>query len=349
MRKIIGGEFEIYPVNISLEKRNISRNVYTYASGRVALYNILQTLEIKKKINNVFLPDYLCYSLIYVVKKIGLSIKLYRLEEDLTPNIKSIADSCTEHDAIVIINYFGLLDCELIIQKLRELGEKIIIIQDNVQAPFAMDLKTSADFSFSSFRKALPVPDGACVFSREMKLHQPTTESEFFLYKLGGGILKGIDLHNQHLDKIYLELFEKGEQLLDSAYDSDMSSFSKNYLFTDSWRSLSIQRKKNANVLLSGLSQMGVETLFPIEKFIEDDFDIRVPLFIPVLLDRRDKVRKAMFAENVFCPIHWPIESSEYKLKTGEKIFMQELSLVVDQRYNESDMCRILEILEKNK
>ena len=70
-------------------------------------------------------------------------------------------------------------------------------------------------------------------------------------------------------------------------------------------------------------------------------------MFVPIWLENRDKVRKAMFAHNIFLPVHWPIEKCSDRLKSGALYAKHELSIIVDHRYDDQDMNRILDILEK--
>lgn len=78
---------------------------------------------------------------------------------------------------------------------------------------------------------------------------------------------------------------------------------------------------------------------------IEND---AVPLFVPIILQKRDKVRKAMFAEHIFCPVHWPVIEYKEELKTGVYMAEHELSLIVDHRYSSDDMDRILTVIKNN-
>lgn len=51
-----------------------------------------------------------------------------------------------------------------------------------------------------------------------------------------------------------------------------------------------------------------------------------------------------MFANGIFTPIHWPYISEAMNGKYNT-IYSDELSLICDQRYNLSDMDRILGVL----
>lgn len=340
--KVIGGEFEI-EVQQSYQKRNVlPEGVVIYASGRAALYNILAYMKEKCAIKSVLFPDYLCESVYQMAEKNQMGIEFYALDEQLNPDVKDIESKYDTTKAVLLIDYFGLKDCAPMIAQLRGIHQEMVVILDNVQAPYEMLNKTDADFTFSSFRKAFPVADGSWVLSKNVSLPQYESVNAFAQYKIAASCLKA--LREQHLfgDDVYLELYHRGEVLIDDDYRADMTQLSKDILADMEWGRYAILRKRNAEVIVDGLKQMGMEPVIPVN---ED----KVPLFIPVRLENRDKVRKAMFANNVFLPVHWPVEDS-YKalLKRGADMAAHELSIIVDQRYSVSDMRRILSILESN-
>ena len=51
-----------------------------------------------------------------------------------------------------------------------------------------------------------------------------------------------------------------------------------------------------------------------------------------------------MFGHDVFCPVHWPLDGLD--VKKGKEMAELELSLVVDQRYDEKDMDTIVHLLK---
>ena len=73
------------------------------------------------------------------------------------------------------------------------------------------------------------------------------------------------------------------------------------------------------------------------------------PLFVPILVENRNELRKYLISKNIYCPVHWPI-SSLHKLSDEERyIYDHEISLVCDQRYNLEDMDYICECIKEFK
>ena len=72
-----------------------------------------------------------------------------------------------------------------------------------------------------------------------------------------------------------------------------------------------------------------------------------MPLFIPVFLENRSEVRKKMFSNNIFTPVHWPYESDKLNGEVKNLIYDKELSLICDQRYSLEDMERQIKVIKR--
>lgn len=340
--KVIGGEFEIEVQQHYQQRNALPDGIVTYSSGRSALYNILSYLKANCGIKTILFPDYLCESVYQMAEKNQMGIDFYALDDQLNPDYKDIESQYDSSKAILLINYYGLKDCKAMISHLRSVHQEMMIILDNVQAPYAMLERTEADYSFSSFRKAFPVADGSWVISKTEKLSQPSKINEFAQYKIAASYLKAIRSQQLFCDEVYLDLFHKGEEKIDDDYQTDMTSLSKDILADMEWNRWALLRKRNAEIIVNGLKQLGLKPILSLQ-------EKAVPLFVPIRIENRDIVRKAMFANNIFLPVHWPIEDRyQSKLKRGSDLAAHELSIIIDQRYTVSDMKRILNILEDN-
>lgn len=340
--KIIGGEFEIEMQKHFQQRNVLPEDIITYSSGRSAFYNILLYLKEKKGIKSILLPDYLCESIYQTAEKVHIGIEFYTLDEMLNPDRKDITFKYDDNKAVLLINYFGLIDSKSMIEHLRDIHKEMIIILDNVQAPYAMLIDTDADFMFSSFRKAFPVVDGSWVISKSISLQQHKRTNDFAQYKIAASYLKAIRGKHFYHDEIYLDLYNKGEMMIDDDYLTDMSQLSKDILADMQWNRIAILRKRNVEFVLKGLKKIGISPVIPVEKQ-------NIPLFIPIRIENRDYVRKAMFTNNIFLPVHWPVEENhKHKLKRGTEMAAHELSIIIDQRYSINDMKKILYILESN-
>lgn len=337
---MIGGEFPIAVTDIlNSENRHTSYpDVYAYSSGRAALYQILKYLQQEKEITSVLLPDYLCSSILVPIQKLGIDYSFYPIDEKLELGEKSFAELYKMGSVVLLINYYGLQDLSAQIKAIRTIDENAIIIEDDVQAYYEFKKPLGdVDFKLTSLRKTFAVPDGGLV---KTKHNLPKVESPnmFGQYKAAAALLKSMREGNFN-DNIYLEMFEKGESLIDGELECGMSLIAeKLYSYVDEER-VKVRRLNNATYLLEQLKELGIK---PLLALTED----HVPLFVPIVLKNRDTVRKSMFKQDIFCPVHWPLEGMT--VKRGEMMSQTELSLIIDQRYGRNDMDSIISVLKEH-
>lgn len=327
---MIGGEFEI---DLTQKGDFVEQSdTYYYASGRAALYQILFSL----KVHRVWLPDYLCVSIVDAVKRAGCQVVFYELDDELDPKYETLSPD--EYDAVLLIDYFGLKDLNPIEDKISALFPYSVLIEDDVQAYYDFIERSNpyVQYRFTSLRKTFAVPDGGLVYSRH-RLPKTDETNTFAPLKLQAADMK---YHRTEVgdDSKYLSLFERGEKMINQNYKSSMSIDSKGFFAGCNTERVKQARRTNADVILSGLKEMGITPVFPVP---ED----KVPLFIPVWIENRNEVRRKMFSNEIFCPVHWPLEGMN--LKKGAEMAEHELSLIVDQRYTVEDMADLLNYFEK--
>ena len=126
------------------------------------------------------------------------------------------------------------------------------------------------------------------------------------------------------LAKNYLELFQKGEELLDRQRE----------IFSVSSRGLS--RFIDFNRSLEKEGRIRRENYRILDKILKK-FSIRIQAefysFYVLDVSRRDALRQYLFKNNVFLPIHWPRFS-----QTHNQLYDRVLSIPLDSRYNPHDM-----------
>lgn len=339
MQKVIGGEFDIDISKMGQmpEKNNTS----LFSSGRAALFYILKSIANAKhkEFSKILLPDYLCQSVIDAVQKSNFKFDFYKINSNLSVDLPDLKNKLSENSIILLINYFGCIDIENQIENVRSINKDCCIIADNVQAFYSMKQAKQAEYSFTSFRKIFPVPDGAFVETLYGKLEVPNQENTFVASKIAGGILKHFaDQHNID-DSIYLHYLNLGEKEIDQNYNAVASDFSQILIESLDFDIIAERRKRNSAFIMAGLKKLEINP-------IVTNNQNQIPLFIPIRLKNRNEVRNEMFSQNIFCPIHWPSPKG-FKLFRGEELSLNELSLIIDQRYDENDMQRILDILKK--
>ena len=335
--RVIGGEYELTSVP---EKGVLTGELYKYASGRAALYQIL--MSIKLATFKVWLPDWLCESLIDAVRKTGIAFGFYNLGNDLRMDVEQFVEEnkpINENDAIILVNYFGLVDVEQTIQQLRDNKVFSVIIEDDVQALFSFcdDKPQAADYRFTSLRKSIAAPDGGLVWTKRT-MPVVSKENTFAPMKLKGALIKGVSREGDP-DEAYLKCFEEGEELIEENYESVMSHESQSIFAGTNLKEVAQCRRRNAKYLIKELQAIGIEPLLPLKNDC-------VPLFVPIAINDRDDLRRTLRQHAIFCPVHWPLRDDMKHLETGAFMAEHELSLVIDQRYTLEDMQCMMDVIK---
>lgn len=336
---IIGGEFDVDIQGFRHTKSNngVLEGVYKYSSGRSALYYILLDVQKRYGIATVYLPDYLCSSVVIAAHKSQMEVVFYNLNDRLEIDAERFPMESEAKVAVLLINYFGLKNLEQQIAFVRSLSKNTIIIEDDVQAFYEFQKKElMADYKFTSLRKTFACPDGGLVKTYN-EFAIVADGNKFHQYKFAGSILKSLRKPEYYDDDVYLHLFEKGESHIDDEIVMGMSQMSQEIIVKNNFECIAYIRRRNAKQILEGLKSLGVRTVVPVP-------EEKTPLFIPIWLDDRNKVRKQMFQQQIFCPVHWPLEGMN--VQKGVEMAEHEMSIIIDQRYTNKDMDFILNILE---
>ncbi|HBX50601.1 MAG: hypothetical protein A2W98_01140 [Bacteroidetes bacterium GWF2_33_38] len=339
MKKIIkiGGEFDINP-NIleGYPDYTPNNNTYLYSSGRSALMAILKQVSTYGK-SIIHIPYYICPSVVFACEKAGFDVKFYELDKNYLFPLEYLTN-IRINDVVLTVNYFGFVDDNPTILEIRNLRPDITIISDQVQSFWTYD-KTEADFSFTSLRKHFPIPDGALIYSKNQPIELKFSLKESFFYKnkLIGSLLK-----NQSLpDNIYLKFFEDAELELDIEKEPLKASKLSHFLYEKiDFEKIRTKRNENYKYTYEIGLQFGLNFMFSYN-------DSVTPLNVPILLNNRDHVRKKIMNNNIFLPIHWTQSNYNICSDTAKRIGINELSLVIDQRYSKEEIYYQIEIISK--
>lgn len=317
-------------------------NLTFTSSGRAAILHVLKNIKIQNK--NVLLPSYLCDSIVNSFLKSGYKCFFYDINRDLSINLESIYKF--ENIGIFYhLGYFGFAtnkSCKSVLTNLKKRG--IIIIEDVTHSLFLdFDNFEENDFYIGSIRKWFGIPDGGFVASKKYELPKlGFNNSEFYRLRLDALILKKhyIDVFNNIEKTVFLEKFDKAEDFLDNNWDvNGISELSLNIIENLDIKDLQKRRIENYNYLYDNFEiSNNIEIINPRATINA------CPLFFTILiLKNRDSFRDVLIKHNVYCPIHW---GKIDNINVNEFLYDHELSIPCDQRYNLSDMDRIIKIVE---
>ncbi|MFW5804732.1 MAG: hypothetical protein ACOCWG_05835, partial [bacterium] len=335
----IGGDFPISPNDLKgIASFSETEGVKMFSNGRTALMAILKHIsENSTQKRKIYLPYYICHSVIEACKLSGYNVSFYEITESFNFPISEL-NKLEQNTVLLTINYFGFVDDNSIVEEIKQKRPDIVTISDRVQDFYR--LKDSiADYSFTSLRKAFPIPEGGLVFTKHIDFFDNFSYPENYFYKekLLGSLLKG----NGADDTDYLFFFEKGEQILDESTRIEKSSIISQYLYHKFNISEAQQiRQRNYDFIYSEGKKIGIDFIFEYKDHI-------TPLSVPILIKDRDRIRKNLMKKNVFLPVHWPLSSFYKDSKKSKEIARNEISLIIDQRYNLKHMEYQLDTLKQ--
>lgn len=307
------------------ESKYGDKNVVRLNSGRNAILYAVHHYGV----NKVYMPRYQCGSVIECLKRAGIEIKFYTVDEDFVPQIRGYDNLNT---AFVVVNYYGIFSTDYI--KHLTSGYKNVIV-DNAQAFYAEPIDEM--LNCYSARKWVGVPDGAYVIGDGASVGMERLEQDFSS-DTASFLLQRIEYGCE--GKAY-ESRTKNEHRLDGAPIKSMSSLTRTILDGTDYKDSRQKRVENFNIcrrLFDSINEIHVE------EFVDDG---TVPYVYPLLLEKNGII-EAMHKNKIFQGHWW-----EYLVDiTPENTFEHRLSkyivpITIDYRYDEQDMIRQYHIIRE--
>ena len=342
--KEIGSEFWTSEKDFSTEKI-FPNNARFFLSGRSALVHIIKDiLGSQKKFHKVGLPSYLCHTMIQPFLQNGIECKYYDIkliDNDLTVIFD---ESIFECDAILVIEYFGYHTRNINDLIDRAKKDNIILIEDITHQIMKYNIsKLRTTYAFASYRKWTGVYSGAVVL-KESKF--AIEDSFVFDEKYEQLREHAMNLKKHYIedmsksDKNYLDLFRNAEEYLEQNYiDYSLSGKRIEDLKHLNYQKIVLLRNQNAKFLHNELSKL--------DKLHLLNFDeSSTPLFVPIFVEPsfRNFLKDELKKRRIYCPVHW-LYSKIHIIPNS--LYDEELSLVCDQRYNNNDLIKIVEIVKE--
>ncbi len=317
--KAIGGYFEL---ELPESTGHFYSQALKFQSARAAFYALL---EIGKP-QRVWMPKYICDSMLLPLQVLKIEIVFYDLTEQL-----SVCDSVqlSENDWLFYVNYFGICS-EQETQLLKRFNPNQLIL-DHSQAFYAPPLDCLA--TIYSPRKFFGVPDGGYLITQLPVIEPETidTQSVFrcthLLERLDGDIAAGY------------QSFQIIEASFDDVLPRKMSTLTSKMLASFDYQAIKNKRNANFQFLHENLAQMnGLEIAIEI---------IDGALCYPLLVE--DSIIRSRLLENkIFVATYWADVKNRTDFDSFEwKLTEKCLPIPCDQRYEHSDMLRIINLIKK--
>lgn len=288
---------------------------------------------------NIWLPAYLCESIVMSFVTFEGKINYYPVDTTLNSVNRNWLDNVKENDLVVVIDYFGWRPDNGLLEQIRATGA--YILEDASQAILTADVGAGVDYCLYSPRKFFPVPDGGVLCAKgRASLPRVTLEQSpnaWWFQAFDAVMLRGeFDKHGG--DRKWFELFQLSEaQSPIGMYQ--MSEFSTRALSTlFDYEAIASTRIRNYRFLADNLGDWAFRPNLPIGT---------VPLGFPVSIPERDKVRQYMFANKIYPAVHWsvPIDVPS-SFTDSRRVAKKIMTLPCDQRYEIADMERMITIIK---
>lgn len=320
MNEAIGGYFEL---ELPSELSKFYPEALRFQSARASFYALLCAGRPRK----VWMPHYICDSMLGPLCKAGIEVSFYSLNEDF-----SIKDEINLQPGewLLYVNYFGVCSSQQ-----REILKRFNsgqVIFDHSQAFFAPPLDCLA--TIYSPRKFFGIPDGGLLIT---KLPVPEPEeiddesikrSLHLLKRLAGTPESGYADH------------QAAEKTLEDFRYKKMSALTERLLSSIDFESVRSKRNENFRFLHKELgAQNGLEL---------DVEAIDGPLCYPFFKKLRG-LRAELIKERVFTPTYWETCRSRVSSESLECEFVNSLiPIPCDQRYSGKSYGSVMRIINSN-
>lgn len=327
----IGSEFwQRYPAACGPKSDNEAHLL----SGRTALRFIIDDICRSRRARKALLPAYCCESMILPFTQAGICVDFYGVHRE---GLDYPYDN--DADIVLLIDFFGYaVDQNREIARFEKGKGAAVIYDATHKLNGNQGVEEFADYTFCSWRKW-----AYCNFATAVKNHgaftdHPPLRSHEHYLSLRESAAREKERYMaglHHRKQQFLADFGAAEELLDDDYIG--------YAGTPVELDLEMilrRRRENAAWLIGELKKIPQIALWREEIGLDD-----APMFVPIMIDPkiRGGLRSHLISEQIYCPIHWP--------KSGchgvcNELYDMELSLVCDQRYDITDMERMIRVIK---
>lgn len=306
------------------------------ATARSAFTLLARTLHPK----TVWLPSYLCGVVMGAFPTHLMDVRFFPIDEQLQIADKVWLTKIQANDMIVFIDYFGFSHWSDWAAEARRRGAWVV--QDATQSFLNSNFNEHAHYVVFSPRKFVGVPEGGVLLALNgSALPVESLSSPPALWQMDAiraSILRAeYDRHGGKREWFELSQKNDADGPLEPYRMSDLGLLILEHVVD--WKMVSQKRRNNYKVLAANLGEVALFPELP---------DEVVPLGFPIRFKERDRIRQAFFSEKIYPPVHWPIAGVvPPEFEASHRLAAEIMTIPCDQRYNRSDMERIVECLNR--
>jgi hypothetical protein len=306
------------------------------STGRSAFTLLTRTLRPA----TVWLPSYLCGVVMGAFPAQLTRVRFYAVDESLRIADTDWLREIQAGDMVVFIDYFGFNQWSDSGAEARKRGAWIV--EDAWQALLNERFCDYSHYVIFSPRKFVGVPDGGILLAQgDTSLPEqnfPAPPTRWWIEAFTASQLRAeFDRHGG--ERRWFELFRKtgAEGPLEPYRMSELSQLILENAID--FAGVSRRRRDNFRLLARALPELAMFVELP---------DEVVPLGFPIRLAERDRVRQALFEEQIYPPTHWPLDGFIPKeFSTSHALAGKILTLPCDQRYGEDDIERMVALVKR--
>ncbi len=336
--------------------------VHYLPDARSAIGRALTELSIPRGAT-AFLPSYLCDSVVAPFREHGCALRFYGVDRSLRPDTGPIEDAMGVGGVgvVLVVDYFGFPAFGLAeIRAACDRGEAPLI-EDCAHALFSrasgQPLGTTGDAAVFSFRKSVALPEGGVLTLRRDPGSGTIGAPPRWKLKEAPGLLRevaywlefktGVSVRNLLLsvDGLRRRVYEmdgghgaKGQEAM-----GRVSSFLADRLDAPA---IIEARRRNFSYWLDNIGRMRLAPT-PLFDSLPDGI---CPLGFPVLVERRDDVRRKLYRAGVALRTYWDVLPPEVDRRAfPDAAYLSDRILVlpVHQSLSQRHLDRVLEALER--
>lgn len=321
------------------------------SSGRGAQKLIIDTIKDSSvlKTNVVLIPPFTCYTVVLPFVNAGFHVETYDVDAQLntTPDMLEAAIKKYEPAIVLIHGYYGrntLRNCEEIIQKFS--GE-IWFIEDRTQTLYSNYKELPVHFVLASLRKWAGLMEGGIAISKSIpfRINPANEDGKVVETKKEASYLKYYYMTEGQGEKSkFREKYIQAENTLHEECELyKMSTLSQSIQAHLNLMELKSNRRKNYNYLNDALAEFkSVKTFFGEMK------DGEVPLYIPLLCNKREELQNALREKDIYAPFIWPKDYEDLQVcSVADYIYDRVICIPIDQRYDIDDMRRVVAVIRQ--
>jgi hypothetical protein len=287
----------------------------------------LAALIAVRRPNRIWMPRYICGSMLAPLERAAIPIAWYRLDDQL--GVESEVQ-LEPGDLILVVNYFGVCGRNEDSAVTRFGPDRVIL--DRAQAFFASARESLA--TIYSPRKFFGVPDGGLMLTR-VPIAPPDERDPDSIRRSAHLLAR----HDGDPRRGYAA-FREAEESLEDVRPLAMSGLTQRILESVDYEAVRARRNANFRFLHQ---RLGSHNVFPIEIGAVDG-----PLCYP-FLTRRPGVRELLIRNNVFVPRYWQDAADRVDADAFEHRLVHECHAIpCDQRYGERELARVVDLLSTN-